>query len=482
LNSKRFEGLLVRKAVPLVILVISLSAILAPMFIENALAMGCQPPGCQLQVITNVPLSEHVVHVLVDGSTTYTMNNTFTFANGTTHTIQVLDTSFIGASGKRYTFKQWTYVGDGSTWDPTPTMNTPLMYTNFTTATCQGTLNCPFLAQFTVSPPLGCKTNCSLDALTNVPAAEGTVMVQDKLGNSYSLSPTAPQTFSWANGTTQTLQVTDPTITGTSGARYVFKQWSCAFSSLACSSVSGANSSTTLTIPAIYYNYTDPARNPPLNGQGGFTAQFDKQYQLTLTFTDQNNHALSPPSSLQIASGTTVINLTSYSGIWEDALVWKVQNVVWEGVPGIQVQGQTINLTNGASSPAVVKLQAFSASVKAVDSSNNPVQGVTVTVYFTNSTSRAFQTNSQGLVQLGYVPLNYTAVITYNGNTICNCVVNTSNPQNNPYVVQVSVASGGSGTTPLVSAFVLLTIFGIAAFLVLLAIKVRKAPPPPRIE
>jgi len=105
---------------------------------------------------------------------------------------------------------------------------------------------------------------------------------------------------------------------------------------------------------------------------------------------------------------------------------------------------------------------------------------VTVTVSFANTTSRAFQTDSQGLIQLGYIPLgSYTAVVTYQGNTICSCSTDAS--LTNPLVVEVPVGSAPVTVTS-VSSIVLLTILGLAVFLVLLAVRVRKPPPPPSIE
>ena len=471
-----------KRKLSILLLIIGLTSVIAPGLIQNVKALGCKPPGCQLDVITHVPVSERPGGIRIisnQSATVYTLNHTFTFPNRTVWSITVLDTYFIGAvSGYRYSFKQWTYTGTGQQWDSTPTMSTPPMYTNYTVVACSGTLNCPFLAEFTVSPPLGCKTNCYLDALTNVPSADGTIKVQDKNGAVFPLNPSSPQTFAWLNGSRQTLTVLNQTFAAPSGTHYSWKQWICA-----CSTVP-ANSSTILTIPAIYSNYTDPLRNPPLNGVGGFTAQFDKQYKLTLTFSDQQGNALSAPASLQIVTGNTVVNLTSYSGIYESAAVWTIRNVVWEGVTALEVPGQTVDLTSGSAS-ATIKLYVYSATIKAVDtsSSQNPVSGVTVTVSFANSTTRAFQTNSQGLVQLGDIPTSsYTAVVSYKGAAICNCIVDTSNPQNNPYVVQVNVGNSPTTTTPLVSALVLLTIFGLATFLIVLAIWTRKRPPPPVIE
>jgi hypothetical protein len=477
------------------ILVLAFGALLAPGLFMNAhAAFGCQTqPGntCQLEADSHIPSSEGVVQVSITGgayngvcpASCSPLNNTWTLTNATTYQITVLNPSIIGkASGDRYAFSDWEYHGQHFAGSPSNPSMFITVYGNYTTAQCyQNTggywINCPFTAVFTVSPPVGCKTNCYMDLTTNVPTNDGTISVKVDGGTPINLTPNFPYLeLTFGNGTgPHTIQIPNQFLNFTgasSGARYVFKEWICS-----C----GNSSATTFNTPIMYNNYTDP-RSAPLNPQGAVTALFDKQFPLTLTFTDPQGDSLSPPASLQLASGNTLVNLTSFSGkIYESALVWQIQNVVWEGVPQIQVQGQTVDLTNGAASVAV-KLQAFPASLKAVDGSNNPVQGVTVTVYFQNSTSKTLTTNSQGLVQLGDVPLNYTAVVTYNGNTICNCVVDTANPQNNPYVVQVSVAGGGSGTAPLVSAVVILTIFGIAAFLVLLAIKVRKAPPPPRIE
>ena len=464
------------RKVAIVVVIFSFLSLLGPSLINNAFAMGCNPT-CQLEVITNVSLSEHPsgIRVQVDGGTIYTMNATFSFANNTFHTIKLLDTYFVGAvSGDVYRFNQWVYTGNGQQWSPTPTMTTPPMYTNYTQATCQGTLNCPFLAEFTVSPPLGCKTDCSLEALTNVPPSVGTVKVSVDGGSVYSLGTT----LSFPNGTVHTIQVLNSTITGgSSGARYVWEQWNCT-----CSGFS-STANQTLTTPPMYYNYTT-------SQSGAFTAFYERQYPLTLTFTDQQGNSLSPPTSIQLASGSTSVSLSSYSSVYESALVWNVQNVTWEGISQVQAEGQTVDLTGGPTSVAV-KLDVFSATVKAVDSSNNPISGVSVTISFANSTSKIYQTNSQGIVQVGEVPLpncastcDFTAVVSYQGATSpWSCSVNVANPSSNVCVVQVSTA-GGSGTTnvPIVSAVVLLAIFGVAALLVILAIKVRKPPTPPQIQ
>jgi len=222
----------------------------------------------------------------------------------------------------------------------------------------------------------------------------------------------------------------------------------------------------------MYDNYT-------VSQKGAFTAEFDKEFQLSLAFKDQSGNSLGPPSSLELISGSTVVNLTSFSGQWESSLVWTVRNVVWEGSQGVEFPSQSLDLTSGSASKTIV-LKAYTATVKAVDVANNPVAGATVVVSFANTTSRTFQTDSQGLVQLGYIPLgSYTAVVSYKGTSICSCSTDAS--QVNPLVVQVPIGNAPVTVTT-VSSIVLLTIFGLATFLVVLAIRVRKPPPPPSIE
>ncbi|HZD12288.1 MAG TPA: hypothetical protein VE177_02055, partial [Candidatus Binatus sp.] len=82
-----------------------------------------------------------------------------------------------------------------------------------------------------------------------------------------------------------------------------------------------------------------------------------------------------------------------------------------------------------------------------------------------------------------YVPNGkYTAHVSYNG---ADAGTWTTDAATTP-VLTVSVAVPGSGgpltSTTVVSAVVLLTIFGIAAFLIILAVRVRKAPAPPSID
>ena len=474
-----------RKRFPFLLLVLSLSTALIPGFIFSAHAMGCTTP-CSVDTITNVPSSEGAVQVQLDGAACpvncFNLNHTFTFNNNTYHTVKVLNTFFIGAStGKRYTFSGWyTYGPSGWYQFDTNPLNLGPIYIDYTVAKCQTGppgQNCPFWAVYAVTPPLGCKTNCYVDVSTNVPSADGTVTVKIDNAISYGL-PQVSLPFGNGSGP-HTLQVTSPTtfIGASSGARYVWKQWSCACSDIA------STTGTTLTTPVIYKNYTDPARSPPFNGVGGLTATFDKQFQLTLSFVDPGNQPIAAPAYLTLTSGSTAMNLTSYSSQWTRAASWTVTDAMWEGAKGMVLGSPTIDLTGGAVTMTIA-LKAYSASVKTVDGSGNPVSGVTVTVSFVgNSTTKTFTTDNTGIIQLGHIPSGpYNVQVTYQGKST-NWATDAS-IASQPLTITVPGAAGGGGTTnsTAVSAVVLLTIFGLAFLLVILAIRVRKPPPPPKIE
>src|SRR3989441_9169121 len=338
-------------------------------------------------------------------------------------------------------------------------LHTPLMVVNYTGPNA-------FQAEFSRVPPVGCISNCNLEAKTTVAVGDGTIKVQVDSSAYYTL----PYTFSFANGTIHTIQVLNNTFTGASGARYVWKQWT-----------HGTNQypSATLTTPQMIYNYTTGAAGP-------FTAEFDKEYQLTLSFTDPSNNPLGPPSSVTLTSGSDTVTLTSFSNQWVGAKLWTVTDLKWQGVAGLEVASQTIDLTGGVLSKAV-KVNAFSATVKAVDRSNNPVAAATGTLNLLNSTVHPFTTNSQGLADIGYVPQGpYTAHVTYNGAEVGNYVftvgsVDTSSMPTLTVTVATAGGSGIPGTTTIVSAVALFAILGVVVLLLFLAFRVRKKPVPPKI-
>ena len=224
--------------------------------------------------------------------------------------------------------------------------------------------------------------------------------------------------------------------------------------------------------PIMLYNYTASSDG------GAFTAKFDKQFQYTLTFKDAAGQSLVPsPTSVVLSSAGSSVTTSAYSGQWLAATSWTVTSATWEGYQGALSAPVPLDLTTGSGS-AVVKVNAYAASVKVVDKLNNPIQGASVTITFANATSRAFTTDAQGTVQLGDIPIGpYSAHVIYQGQDQGTWSEDASVAP----ISTVTLNVGGTTSAPVVSAIVLLTIFGVALFLILLAIKVRRSPPPPKI-
>jgi hypothetical protein len=315
----------------------------------------------------------------------------------------------------------------------------------------------------------GCKPTspqptCYLYAQTNVPSAEGSVIVRQDGNNA--LEYALPHMFAFVNGTTHFIEVMTLTISGTpSGARYLWDsraewtwhgtQWT---------------PSANMTTPLMIYNYTAP--------NDGFTAQFDKQFQYSLSFNDAAGQALTPsPANVTLSSSSSTIVTSSYSGQWLTAGSWTITSANWEGYQGALLTPVGLDLTS-ASASVVVGISAYTATVKVVDKGNNALSGVSLTVTFANGTSRAFTTGSQGTVQLGHIPVGpYSVQVSYQGQGQGTWSEDASSAS----LSTVTLNVGSSAAAPVVSAVVLLTIFGVAFFLILLAIKVRKPPPPPTI-
>ena len=308
----------------------------------------------------------------------------------------------------------------------------------------------------------GCISNCRLTADTTVPTAEGTVYVE--LDNITSPVYALPHTFLFANNTRHTLTMVNTTFSAPSGARYLWNEW--VHSSLQWTPT------LMMQTPIMLYNYTASSDG------GAFTAKFDKQFQYTLTFKDAAGQSLVPsPTSVVLSSAGSSVTTSAYSGQWLAATSWTVTSATWEGYQGALSAPVPLDLTTGSGS-AVVKVNAYAASVKVVDKLNNPIQGASVTITFANATSRAFTTDAQGTVQLGDIPIGpYSAHVIYQGQDQGTWSEDASVAP----ISTVTLNVGGTTSAPVVSAIVLLTIFGVALFLILLAIKVRRSPPPPKI-
>jgi hypothetical protein len=295
-----------------------------------------------------------------------------------------------------------------------------------------------------------------------VPAADGTVYVE--LDNNTGLVYSLPHTFSFANNSQHTLTVLNQTLSASSCARYVWNEWT--HSSLQWTPT------LMMRTPIMLFNYTGSSDGGP------YIAKFDKQFQYTLTFKDAAGQPLTPaPSSVVLSSSSSTITTSAYSAQWLSATSWTVTSATWESYQGALLAPVPFDLSS-SSALVAVSVGAYSASVKVVDKLNNPIQGASVTITFANTTSRPFTTDSQGTVSLGDIPVGpYSAHILYQGQDQGTWSEDASVAANSAVTLNV----GGTSSAPVVSGIVLLTIFGVALFLIFLAIKVRRPVPPPKI-
>lgn len=308
---------------------------------------------------------------------------------------------------------------------------------------------------------------CSLEADTNVPSTSATVWIRLDGGTLYQFN----HTFAFPFNTTHTLELMNTTLNiPSTGARFAFKQWL----------VGGIPYSTSalITTPAMTTDYTSSSFS------GAFKAQFEEQLQLSLSFVDASGQPVNPPTSVSLTGASTITltyanaSVNEYSNQWLQAGVWTVTNATWEGVPGAALGSQSIALTQRAMT-ASISLKAYPAKIMLTDNSNSPVSGATVTVTFVNGTITSLTSDSQGVVTLGRVPLGlYTAHIVYRNQDFGSYSVDATASS----VDTIKIGVAGLTNTTVVSAVVLVTIFGLALFLIVIAVKVRKPAPPPIIN
>ncbi len=329
----------------------------------------------------------------------------------------------------------------------------------------------------------GCTTSCQVTASSNVPTGDGTIWIEiDNNTNSastgnycgshtciVSLPAGSPPTFNFANNTIQTITVLNNTFTGTSTqGHYVWKEWDNYYGNPAQTKWT---SNPMLVVGPILYNYTGPA---------GFTAVFDKQYKYALTFKDVSGNSLSvPPDNVTLQAGTaSPVTITAYSGQYLSSALYSVKTAFWErSKMDLSLTGQTVDMTGGPYTGSI-SLNAYPATIQILDTNNNPVQGANVTITLVNQTTLTLVSNSKGLVNLGAIPNGpFGATVHYQNQAYGPySLTAVNNPTN---TIKVSAAAPPTTTT---TAIVLLAIFGLAFFLILLAIRVRKPSTPPTIR
>src|SRR4029077_10001179 len=289
----------------------------------------------------------------------------------------------------------------------------------------------------------------------------------------------SPPTFNFPYNTTHTLTVLNNTFTGAStNGHYVWKEWANYYGTSSPGTIVWTTNPTVRICPGnscipngVVFNYT---------GVAGLTAVFDRQYPATLSFTDAVGNPLTGlPVNVTLQGQTTgPRTINSYNGQYITADKYTVTTAYWEGTytPPFN-PAQTIDLTNGPA-PTIISLKAYPATIQIVDNNNNPVPGASVTITFINSTSQTYVSNSKGSVNLGDIPGgSFDATVHYQNQAYGPYSLTAVNNPTNTIGV-----NAGSAPTTTTTAIVLLAIFAIAFFLILLAIKVRRPPGPPRIS
>src|SRR5437773_296053 len=209
----------------------------------------------------------------------------------------------------------------------------------------------------------GCVSGCQLTASSTVPSGDGTIWIRidNNISNSTTgfycsthtcivpLPQSSPPTFTFGNNTIHTLAVLNSTFTGPStGSHYIWKNWSNWYGTQ-YRTVWTTNP--TLVVGPIIYNYT---------GQAGFTAVFDRQNAVSLSFADAKGNPLSPaPTYVTLqgqATGTTTIS--GYAGQYVTADLYTVTSARWEGADIPTTTTQTIDLTNGPAT-ATIAFKAY---------------------------------------------------------------------------------------------------------------------------
>lgn len=333
----------------------------------------------------------------------------------------------------------------------------------------------------------GCTTNCYLTANTNVPASDATIWVRLDNTTLYTL----PRTFAFANGTIHTIQALNLTFKVSSGTRYVWRQgWTL------CGNQYDPNPM--MRTPRMLANYTSTC---PFTGP--FVAQYDiippagcttnclleaktsvPATEATIWVRLDNTTTYALPQTFSFPNGTRhsieVLNST-VRGVSGAYYVWRQWTQGANQYPAqmLHTPPMIYNYTTGFNGPFTAQLdKVYSATIRVLDKNNNPAVGATVTVTFANSTVRSFTTDGQGSVQLGLIPPgSYAAHITYQNQDMG---IWTADPSQTP-TFTIVLSTGGSPIVSQTSIVVILTIFGLAAFLAVLAIQTHRPPRPPRI-
>jgi len=159
-----------------------------------------------------------------------------------------------------------------------------------------------------------------------------------------------------------------------------------------------------------------------VNASGRLTADYSKQYLVTLAFTDARNQALTPQTvTLRGPSGTQT--LAANLSVWvEPEASYTITSAIWMGWNVVLSNDSSFRVTR--PSTLTVQSSVYPQTIKATDVYNLPLQGALVNVTTLDGATLSVITDAQGMAVFR-VPVGlFSATVSYMG--VSNQVVSQS--------------------------------------------------------
>ena len=149
------------------------------------------------------------------------------------------------------------------------------------------------------------------------------------------------------------------------------------------------------------------------NASGRLTADYSKQYLVTLAFTDANHGPLSPQTvTLRGPSGTEM--LSANLSVWADpGASYTITSAVWMDWNAVMSNDSSFKVTQASALSFL--LGVYPQTIKVTDAYNLPLQGALVNVTTLDGAKLSIVTDAQGIA-LFRVPVGlFSATVNYMG-------------------------------------------------------------------
>ena len=141
------------------------------------------------------------------------------------------------------------------------------------------------------------------------------------------------------------------------------------------------------------------------------------QYLMSFQFKDNSGNQTITPTSLQIRTGNSVLDVPTFSAWLDGGTQFQIQSVTWQGID-VKPATQTTKTVNGPSNQTVL-CRIFNGKLLLQNSQGAPLAGAQVKVTLANQTVINAVTGSDGAVDLPMIPLGtFNAEATYSGVTV----------------------------------------------------------------